>query len=231
MLISKKQYQANQANAKKSTGPKTPEGKKVSRLNAVTTMLYTKETVVYAAGETDAMWESHRQRLVDDLEPQDSVQMVIVEDMASISFRMARLRRMEAGHLDTRANALYNATITRDKDCTPINPHYDGWPTAIPEGNAKLMGDTAAQVTTCTKLLPEIWRQEVRLRTAWEKNLKLLKQLQAEQAAAEEEIEPQEVETKQDDFEQPLTPKPPQTQINTGKGEAEPKPSVPTPIK
>jgi hypothetical protein len=40
MLISEKQHEGNQQNARHSTGPKTPEGKQAVRFNALTWGLY-----------------------------------------------------------------------------------------------------------------------------------------------------------------------------------------------
>ena len=44
--MSEKQLAANQANAQKSTGPKTPEGQAVSKMNAVKHGIWSKEVLV-----------------------------------------------------------------------------------------------------------------------------------------------------------------------------------------
>ncbi|MBS1983517.1 MAG: hypothetical protein JST16_05035 [Bdellovibrionales bacterium] len=231
MLISNKQLQANQANAKKSTGPKTQAGKDIAKLNALRTALYTKQTVVYSAGETDAMWESHRQAVVDDLKPQGAIQLLLVEDIASATFRIRRIRRMESGHLDARCEHTYNATIMTTPTGKKFNPIYDGYPTGQDQADSRLLGDTGAQVTTCTKLLPEIWRQEQRLQSAWQRDLKLLKQLQAEQSQQEPEPEvplenePESTETKGTPVPQPIMLKPSQPPTQPAQGEAEAKPT------
>ena len=43
---SSKQLAANQANAQKSTGPKTPEGRAVSKMNALKHGIFSKEVLV-----------------------------------------------------------------------------------------------------------------------------------------------------------------------------------------
>src|SRR5260370_5029456 len=62
----------NRENARRSTGPKTPEGKAVSRLNAITHTLCS-QTVVSTKSNLIA-YAGFRKRFFDDLQPNGSIE-------------------------------------------------------------------------------------------------------------------------------------------------------------
>ena len=61
-MTSDKQADANRRNARKSTGPKTPEGKAVARLNAVKHGLLSQEVLL--PGEDESALERFANRVV-----------------------------------------------------------------------------------------------------------------------------------------------------------------------
>jgi hypothetical protein len=75
---------ANRRNAQKSTGPKTPEGKRKSSLNAVKHGLLSKE--IFSSYKDDPEARGEYRRLLQDLQkahpPADAVDVVYVERMA-----------------------------------------------------------------------------------------------------------------------------------------------------
>jgi hypothetical protein len=100
-LISVKQLEANRQNGKKSTGPRTPEGKQRSRLNALKHGILAKAVVIQGGpgreqrGEFDQLLTEFWQHYT----PQGPVEEMLVERMATLKWRLARVYRSERGEI------------------------------------------------------------------------------------------------------------------------------------
>ncbi len=68
------QAYANARNAKRSTGPKTPEGKAKSSKNALKHGLRSEEIVLRSL-EFDEDWEAHLQAYIEDTQPVGDVEI------------------------------------------------------------------------------------------------------------------------------------------------------------
>jgi hypothetical protein len=97
-MISQKRILAARANGALSRGPKTPEGKARSR-NAVRSRRLTDCTVL--ANESREGFQNLLNFHVDCFSPLDDVEMGIVEEMASASWRIRRNWAIENYLLDT----------------------------------------------------------------------------------------------------------------------------------
>ena len=94
-MATDKQIEANRKNAKKSTGPKTEEGKaRVSR-NALKHGL-TAENVVLP-GEDRDYFEQFRFGLFDELRPEGNLETQLVLRLAAQQWRLQRIPSIEAG--------------------------------------------------------------------------------------------------------------------------------------
>jgi hypothetical protein len=98
--MSDKQLDANRRNALKSTGPKTPEGVEGCKMNACRHGLRAVQTVV--PGENPVDWETHRNAIVDDLDPHGALEFALAEQVAAKLWRLGRVVRFE---VDLIANA------------------------------------------------------------------------------------------------------------------------------
>ena len=96
-MSSFKQIQANRRNAQKSTGPKTDEGKEVSRLNALKHGLLAE--MLLLPDESVEAFEQLREGLYDYLLPVGSLESELVERIASYLWRLRRCGRIEANLL------------------------------------------------------------------------------------------------------------------------------------
>jgi hypothetical protein len=94
-MSSDAQIHANRANAELSTGPKTPEGKAKSSLNAVKTGL-TGRTVLLPA-EDAAAYQRHIQRFFDEYEPSTDAEEALVQSVADTEWRLLRIPSLEMG--------------------------------------------------------------------------------------------------------------------------------------
>ena len=95
-MSSLKQIEANRRNALKSTGPTTPEGKESSRCNAVRHGL-TAETVI-AALEDAEDYEGFEAAVIADYDAESAVERELVLRLASVLWRLRRLRGWWSGH-------------------------------------------------------------------------------------------------------------------------------------
>jgi hypothetical protein len=95
VMTSDKQADANRRNALKSTGPKTPEGKAVTRLNAVKHGLLSKDVLL--PGDDESALKELGDRLRNELQPSGELEDQLVEQVIAGFWRLRRLRRVETG--------------------------------------------------------------------------------------------------------------------------------------
>jgi len=115
MTVSEKQLQANKENAQKG-GVKTPEGKEIVKYNALKHGLLAKEVVI-TVGEGAENPEEFNALLADlgtQLQPQGTLEEMLVEKIAVAYWRLRRAYRYEVGlireELDTATDDFYNET-------------------------------------------------------------------------------------------------------------------------
>jgi hypothetical protein len=99
--MSLKQLAANRANAQKSTGPKTPEGRAVSKMNALKHGISSKEMLVRGlklkenSRELDELYE----RFWQELDPVGPVEEMLVDQIVTAHWRLRRALRAESGEI------------------------------------------------------------------------------------------------------------------------------------
>jgi hypothetical protein len=93
MPTSDKRVAANRANAGKSTGPRTPEGKDRSRLNAVSPGLTAQTSVL--PGEDRSELEELSASLMRQLDPRGVLQRLVAERIVSLAWKLRRVARAE----------------------------------------------------------------------------------------------------------------------------------------
>src|SRR5580698_8523390 len=101
-MTSFKQVEANRANARKSTGPITEEGKQRSRCNAVRHGL-TAETVISALEDTED-YKAFEAAIAADYDAQSAVERELVLRLASLLWRLRRATTMETGLFEIQAD-------------------------------------------------------------------------------------------------------------------------------
>src|SRR5205823_3975071 len=92
-MISEKQLAANQANAQKSRGPITAEGKAKSRLNAKRDGI-TGQANTLSDDELPA-FEVLKNKLIADFAPKTEVELKLASDYAWDTWRIDRIRAIE----------------------------------------------------------------------------------------------------------------------------------------
>ena len=95
--VSARKLAANRANAQKSTGPKTPEGKQRTARNAITHGLYTNDIVLPDdPDESPEEFDALREALIHDIQPTNMIEKLLVERLAVAHWRLRRVYRHEA---------------------------------------------------------------------------------------------------------------------------------------
>jgi hypothetical protein len=92
-MTSERQKAANQANAGRSTGPKTPGGKAVVRLNALQHGLLARDVVL--PGEDADAFEDLWNQVRSDLSPVGPIEELLVDRVVNAIWRLRRLARAE----------------------------------------------------------------------------------------------------------------------------------------
>ena len=107
-----RQLAANRANARKSTGPRTPKGKAHVCGNAIKHGLFARDLVLPEGhGESIDEFNALRDQLRDDLAPANAMEELVVERLAATYWRARRACRYEAQTI----------LKQRQHDATPIS--------------------------------------------------------------------------------------------------------------
>jgi hypothetical protein len=94
-MVSSKQRAANRQNARKSTGPKTPEGKAAVRHNALKHGLLAERVLVI--GEDKDELTALGELMIAELQPEGELEEQLVEQIVATFWRLRRMHRVEAG--------------------------------------------------------------------------------------------------------------------------------------
>ena len=102
-MISVNRIEANRMNARKSTGPKSAEGKAKSRMNAIKYGLLAREVVVpgfgFLDGEQGSKFQALHQMYREHLEPVGPLEEMMVERIVTAYWRLHRVLIAERGEI------------------------------------------------------------------------------------------------------------------------------------
>jgi hypothetical protein len=93
-MATQKQIEANRRNALHSTGPSSPQGKAVSRMNALKTGIDAQSHII--RGEDPAALEQLTRQYYERFEPQGPEECDLIDAAISSSWLLRRLRKTEA---------------------------------------------------------------------------------------------------------------------------------------
>ena len=88
------QIAANRENAKLSTGPRTPEGKALSRVNAMKHGLLAEKVLTLEDGDSTEFFELYVE-MHTDLDPEGRLEEMLVDRIISLSWRLMRACKIE----------------------------------------------------------------------------------------------------------------------------------------
>jgi hypothetical protein len=99
-MVSRKQLEANRANAKRSTGPKSDAGKARSRMNALKHGFSSQEIVL--EGENAEQFDALRAQLEAEFDPSSVIERELVDRLATLLWRLRRVPVLEAALIRAR---------------------------------------------------------------------------------------------------------------------------------
>ena len=105
-MVSKRQLEANRLNARRSSGPRTQEGKKRARMNALRHGLTAKNIVI--GDEDPKEFEDLRAKLEHDLQPKTALEGELLERLAGLLWRLRRVPAIEAAIVKARQDEIYS---------------------------------------------------------------------------------------------------------------------------
>ena len=122
-----KKIDSNRKNARKSTGPRSEQGKKVSRWNALKHGLLAKEVVIRNGKrkETSAGIKFLLGQLSESLEPRGILEEMLVEEIAVSYWRWRRALRCEAGEITAAQNIPPNGEGGPGIEALSANEEYE----------------------------------------------------------------------------------------------------------
>ncbi len=191
-MATQAQTTANRQNSKKSTGPRTAEGKTAVSQNAVKHGLFAHEAIIH--GESQADFELHREAFLAEWRPAGMTESMLAERIVSLSWRLHRAERMESQAIDD--------LIICAADSTEITRSMLGPETRQALADAGTLdrdvslGQAVTQDFASYRILDRLMLYERRMENSLHKTIRLLKKLQLmriiEQADAAEQKSAQE---------------------------------------
>jgi hypothetical protein len=113
-MATEKQIAANRLNAQHSTGPRTPEGLAKTSQNALTHGLTARQTVI--SNESEEGYDQHAQALLEEQDPATPTECLLVDQMIAASWRIRRIRIIEARLYQQRVEATFMPVHAEDPD-------------------------------------------------------------------------------------------------------------------
>ena len=170
-MRTQKQISASRENAKKSTGPRTTEGKARSSKNALKHGLMAQDAVI--PGEDPAEFDRHLTKLEDTYLPRNYVEKELVRQIGDAMWRMQRLSRIES--------AVISASIERTRAY-----QFDFRVDRIKqghEGDLQLLGES---MLSGTKFLNNLARYDAHLNRRFYRAVELMMKIRTEERKSRE---------------------------------------------
>ena len=118
---SQKRIEANRKNAKRSSGPRSPDGKRRSRFNGLKHGLAAKIPVI--TGEDPAAYQARLDALIKSYNPQNQVELELLGKFAASTWSLERAARAEAAQIDDAYAPQGPWQVIRVEDLRGIDAH------------------------------------------------------------------------------------------------------------
>jgi len=185
-MATEAQIKANRENAKKSTGPRTAEGKRTAAQNALKHGLFGREKTIH--GESNEEYDRHREAFLDELKPATMAESVLAERIVTLSWRLKRAERME--------NQVTDVLIIRcggewpDMDMVLAIPHEvrREMVDATTLGRDMCLGQAAVRDFSYFRVIEKVTLYARRMENNLIKTMKELKRLQLERQAETQRV-------------------------------------------
>jgi len=123
-MTSERQKKANQVNARRSTGPKTSDGKSAVRLNGLRHGLLAWSVVL--PDEDQDEFEAFRTAMYSDLVPSGPLEEFLVDRVVNTMWRLRRAGKAETALLHWRVSGLRSARLENEMRCCESTVQVSG---------------------------------------------------------------------------------------------------------
>jgi hypothetical protein len=180
-MATEKQIAANRANALRSTGPRTPDGKAIARRNALAHGLTAEQLML--DGEDPELFDTLREALFDEFAPASPYEEQLTHQVVSLLWRLRRIPAFEAALLSW---IDYTRGELRDSDFVyrGLGPEHS-IKRESPETRARLKLGRMLEVESSKNLTAKLSRYEAHLLRQLEQTRKELQEVQASRLEAE----------------------------------------------
>jgi hypothetical protein len=183
-MTTKAQITANRQNAKKSTGPKTAEGKEVVSQNALKHGFFSRETVV--KDEDQADFDRYHEAMLAEMGPVGVMEATLAERIASLSWRLRRAERMQDQALKMQIRGDRLDLIVRQLQWSYRDANGLPQEESRPEDDHMTLGRAARNDIANYRVLDRLLLYERRIENSMHKTIKELRQLQAARKAEQD---------------------------------------------
>lgn len=171
MTTSTKQMQANQQNAKKSSGPKSADGKAVAARNATRHGLLSSR--LFLQDEDPQEFQQLIDELTTSFKASGILEMLMLEKIAVAIWKQRRLVTAETGAISLRRQTgralksvndtlyLFGGRSLAEADIQPVDKEHEQWCETVLTEYAAIRKDEAADLTfeRVKKIAPVCWEQ------------------------------------------------------------------------
>jgi hypothetical protein len=163
-MATQKQIAANRANARKSTGPRSVEGKSISSRNALKSGIDAQSQII--RGEDPAALQSLTEQYMRDFDPRSAAERALIDILIDCEWILRRLRKAEAQLWEQRFAAMIERHESRHED--------EEEPEPFPEH--ELLGQAFDALDLC---LSRLERRRDLVQRNYQRALKDLRELQS----------------------------------------------------
>jgi len=175
-MATEAQITANRCNAKKSTGPRTPEAKAVISQNAVKHGLTAHQDVINS--ECQAEFDLYKGRILAELTPVGPMESMLAERIVSLSWRLKRAERIQNQAVDSMIAGDTNSPLARLTQSLLPKGIYRS---AVPSNNSQsplTLGQMAVKDLSNARVLERLLMYERRIENSLYKTTLALQRLQ-----------------------------------------------------
>jgi hypothetical protein len=169
-MTTQAQVRANQANAQKSTGPRSAEGKEKASQNSLKHGLFAREGVI--RGEDPEEYEIHREMLLEQLDPVGPLESILAARIVDLSWRLGRA----AQNQNEAFGALYDRHTAETGE--PQGPQERG----------AVLGRMILEDFSQDAILERLQRYERRIESSFYRTLKELRYVHDQLRKADQEV-------------------------------------------
>ena len=160
---------ANRRNARKSTGPRTPEGKAIVAQNPVKHGLHARQALINS--DDQAEFDLYRIHLLADLAPATPMESILAERIIALSWRLRRTARIQNETID--ALIADNAASPLAKLTQSLLPkiHHQSQPAETAQSADLPLGRMAAKDFAHARVLDRLLMYERRMEHSLHKTI------------------------------------------------------------